>query len=140
MQTERGDEPDNTLRQIQFMKNNYVPAGDMITIRWKQGVYVLEGAATQLERLAADQKTDEWFLEQLVRYAQQGRNLSDKSSAHNFAPKKLLEERGPDGKRVNKAVIKASMERLFATNKIHVEPYGAPSKGFSRLVAGPRQR
>jgi len=50
VQTERGDEPDNSLRQIQFMKNNYGPAGDMITIRWKQGVYVLEGAATQLER------------------------------------------------------------------------------------------
>jgi len=43
------------------------------------------------------------------------------------------------GKRVNKAVIKASMERLFAANKIHVESYGAPSKGFTRLAAGPRQ-
>ncbi len=138
-QTEKGEEPDPDLRELIFKKNNYGPVAERILLRWERGVFVPEAGCSSLEKLAADQETDEWFLEQLACYAQQGRNLSDKSSAHNFAPKKLSEERGRGGKRVNKAVIKASMERLFAANKIHVEPYGPPSKGLSRLAAGPRQ-
>ena len=58
-------------------------------------MFVPEAGCSSLEKLAADQKTDEWFLEQLTRHTQQGRNFSDKSTAHNFAPKKLSEERGP---------------------------------------------
>jgi RecA-family ATPase len=134
VQTEKGEEPDDTLRQIQFLKNNYGRQGDIVTVRWERGVYIVEGGATDLEKLAADQRADEWFLKLLARYTQQGRNLSDKAAANNFAPKAFSKEKDADGKRVSETTLRRAMERLFTANKIHVEPYGPPSKGWSRLA------
>jgi hypothetical protein len=44
------------------------------------------------------------------------------------------------GKRISRAAFEDAMNRLFAANKIHVEDYGPPSKGWSRLAAGPAPR
>jgi hypothetical protein len=83
---------------------------------------------------------DERFLQLLARFTQQGRNLSDKQKTNLFAPKLFAQEKGLDGKRISRAAFEDAMNRLFAANKIHVEDYGPPSKGWSRLAAGPAPR
>jgi RecA-family ATPase len=136
-QTEKGEEPDPDLRELVFKKNNYGPVAERILLRWERGVFVPEAGVSTLEKLAADQRAEDSFLQLLTQYTQQGRNLSDKQKANSYAPKMFAQENRPDGKRISKAAFEDAMNRLFAAHKIHVESYGAPSKGWSRLAAGP---
>ena len=138
METERGDEPDPDAKSIQFMKNNYGRQGDTLQLRWQRGVYVLESAPNSLERLAEDQKVDHRFLDLLGQFYGQDRNLSDKPTAHAYAPKVFSEQKGKDGKRISKRHFEGAMERLFEANKIHIENYGPASRGRTRLAVGPR--
>jgi RecA-family ATPase len=132
--TAKGEEIDSDLRELKFMKNNYGRQGDAIQIRWDNGVFVVEGGATGFERVAADQRADERFMQLLGRYAQQGRNVSDKAKANNYAPAAFADERDGDNKRLSIAAFKLAMQRLFTAGKIHVEEYGPPSKGWARLA------
>jgi hypothetical protein len=68
----------------------------------------------------------------------QDRNLSDKPTAHAYAPKVFSEQKGKDGKRISKRHFEGAMQRLFEANKIHIENYGAASRGRTRLAVGPR--
>ena len=138
METERGDEPDPDAKSIQFMKNNYCRQGDTLQLRWQRGVYVLESAPNSLERLAEDQKVDHRFLDLLGQFYGQDRNLSDKPTAHAYAPKVFSEQKGKDGKRISKRHFEGAMQRLFEANKIHIENYGPASRGRTRLAVGPR--
>ena len=138
METERGDEPDPDAKSIQFMKNNYGRQGDTLQVRWQRGVYVLESAPNSLERLAEDQKVDYRFLQLLNQFRDQDRNLSDKPSANAYAPKVFSEQKGSDGKRINKRHFEDAMQRLFGANKIHLEAYGPASRDRTRLAPGSR--
>jgi AAA domain len=96
VKTEKDEEPDPDLRVIEVMKSNYGPVGETITLRWKEGVFVPVAAMGTLERLAADSAADDLFLKLLDRFQDQGRNLSDKPTANNYAPKMFATD--PDGK------------------------------------------
>jgi RecA-family ATPase len=61
-ETEKGDEPDPELRELQFLKNNYGPKAQKILLRWKNGVFVPAGSIDPLNKLVADQKADNAFL------------------------------------------------------------------------------
>jgi RecA-family ATPase len=137
-QTEKGEEPDPDLRELIFKKNNYGPVAERILLRWECGVFVPEAGCSSLEKLAVDQRVDERFLQLLAEFTQQGRNLSDKQNANSFAPKMFAQEKGADGKKISKSAFEGAMTRLFAANKIHVETYGPPSRGWYRLALGPR--
>jgi RecA-family ATPase len=77
---------DPQLRELTFKKNNYGPIAERVMLRWKAGVFVPEPSTGSLEELAADRKTEELFLMLLARYAEQGRNVSDKPTAPTYAP------------------------------------------------------
>ena len=51
-----GTEPDKDLRTLEVMKSNYGPAGEQITIRWKDGVFVPESGPSSIEQMAATQR------------------------------------------------------------------------------------
>jgi len=74
------------------------------------------------------------FLMLLDRWNGQGRNGSDKPKANSYAPGRFAEEPEAKADHVNKRELAEAMERLFRTNRIRSEPYGAPSRGWSRLV------
>ena len=129
--TEKDEEPDPNLRVIEVMKANYGPVGETITVRWNDGVFVPVEAMGTLEKLAAESAADDLFLKLLDRFQGQGRNLSDKSAANNYAPKMFATD--PDGKGRYKDFVGA-MARLFAAGKMRVETYGRPSRPLTRLV------
>jgi RecA-family ATPase len=131
-----GTEPDKALRQVEFMKSNYGPVAETITMRWKDGVFVPEPKTGSLEKYAADARVDEVFLKLLERFGRQGRIVGDKRGP-SFAPASFAQE--PEAKATgltNRALAEA-MRRLFADNKIHVENYGRPSRLAAKIVAGP---
>src|SRR5262249_28970258 len=125
--TDKNDEPDPNLRVLEVIKNNYGPAGETITLRWKDGLFLPVSAPGGLEKLAPEQKVDELFLTLLDRWNGQGRNLSHKNTANAYAPSRLAEEPDAKADKVNKRELADAMERLFRSGKIHVVSYGLPS-------------
>ena len=106
-------------------------------LRYQRGLFLPEGGLSSLDGLARQQKADEIFLALLARYGNEGRNVSEKETANNFAPSHFRKEKEAKGFR--KEDLDAAMRRLFASNKIHVEDYGRPSRPASRLKLGSKQ-
>jgi RecA-family ATPase len=69
-----GDKDGNTLRMLEFSKNNYGPIGETALVRWRNGVYVPEPRAGSQEKQGADHRAENVFLALLRRFADQGRS------------------------------------------------------------------
>jgi RecA-family ATPase len=132
--TEKDEEPDPDLRVLEVMKSNYGRIGETITLRWKNGLFLPVNGVSNLEKLAADQKADHTFCAQIIQFSQQGRNISAKPNAPTYAPTEFAKEKEAKEAGIRKADFEAAMRRLLAAGKIRVEPYGPPSRGWTRLV------
>ena len=135
--TEDGTEPDKALRLVEFMKSNYGPVADAITVRWKDGVFVPELKSGSLEKLASEAKADNAFLRLLERFDSEGRTVGERPG-HSYAPAVFSEEPEAKAAGLNKKALADAMRRLFASKKIHIEQYGRPSRPASKLALGPR--
>jgi RecA-family ATPase len=129
-----GEQPDTDLRELPFKKNQYGPLGETITLQWKAGLFLPIAGTSNLDKLAAEQKAEQVFLDLLQQYEKQGRNVSDKPTAPSYAPTMFSKESA--GKEVRKQALTDAMRRLFAANRIHVEHYGRPSRPCSKVVVG----
>ena len=128
-----GDQPDNDIREIQFLKNQYGPRADSIVLRYQHGLFLPEAGAGTLDQIAREQAAQDLFLTLLDAFGRQGRNVSDKQSP-SYAP--MLFAKDPDAKKagVTKKALEAAMARLFNDGKIRVQTYGRPSRPYTRLV------
>ena len=134
--TAKGEEIDSDLREIQFLKNNYGRQGDSIQVRWQKGVFVLENGPASFERIARDRDDEQKFLDLLAKYDGQGRKLSHRVAARDYAPRVFRGEKSAD---LTEQRFKQAMERLFEAKKIHVQSYGPRSKGWQCIVLGAKQ-
>jgi RecA-family ATPase len=83
-----------------------------------------------------DRDDDHRFLDLLAKYEGQGRKLSHKAAAKDYAPRVFAAEKGGIGiKRFEQA-----MERLFERKEIHVAPHGPASRGWSHIAQGAKQQ
>jgi RecA-family ATPase len=133
--TDKDEEPDPDLRVLEVMKANYGPVGETVTVRWNNGLFLPVAGVSNLEKMTAEQKADNVFLDLLCRFTSQDRNTSERTSANNYAPTLFAKEKEAKELTIRKADFEAAMRRLFAANKIAVEPYGFPSRGTSKLVS-----
>jgi RecA-family ATPase len=133
--TDRDEEPDPLLRVLQVMKSNYSGAeGETINLRWQNGLFLPVASMNSFERLAADKHADDLFLTLLDRFNSQGRNVSDKLNAPTYAPTVFAKEKEAQQGKVKRRDFENAMQRLFASNRICLEPYGSPSRGTKKLV------
>jgi RecA-family ATPase len=134
--TEKDVEPDPDVRELEVMKANYGPIGETVSLRWQDGVFKPElglGLGST-ERLAADLKVEEHFLQQLDFFIDSGRVVSDKLKANNYAPTLFAESSLPGVVRHSKRDYAQAMERLFGKRKIRVEVYGRTDRDFHKLM------
>jgi RecA-family ATPase len=124
---------DDSLRVLEWKKNNYGPVGERILLRWKNGLYLPEPRSGSFEQMAADARGDTLFIDLLRRLTKQGRNVSDKSGT-SYAPTRFAEQpEAKKGKLSNKD-LREAMTRLFAANRIKVITEGPPSHPRTRIV------
>jgi RecA-family ATPase len=131
------DEASNSsasLREIQFLKNQYGALGTSIKLRYEAGVFVPVDTLTGPGKLIARARAQEVFLALLARFKQQGRNVSDKHRSPTHAPAAFAGEPEAVKARVTKADFGVAMRELFAAGKIRVERYGRSDRDFSRIV------
>jgi RecA-family ATPase len=133
--TDSGDEPDKDLRELEARKNNYGPLPATTTLRWQDGVFLVERGIGGLDKEAGEQAVEALFLKLLSQFEKQGRTVSHKRSS-SFAPTVFAEDPAAKLVRASKGALEAAMNRLFASNQIHVGTYGRPSRPYSKIVAG----
>jgi RecA-family ATPase len=126
------EEPESDLRQLEVKKSNYGPAGEVVKLRWQDGVFVPEGNAPSLERIAAERDVDEAFLRCLDAKTAMGVNVSPAQQANNYAPKMF--EGMPQAGGVRKRAFVTAMARLEAGGRITREEVGSQSRRTTRLV------
>jgi RecA-family ATPase len=129
-----GEQPDNDLRELQFLKNQYGRRDDKIVLRYQHGLFLPEAKPGSLERLAQEAKAAETFMELLRAYEAQGRKVSDAKTANNSAPKAFAEEKLAKTRGLRKDDLAEAMRRLFENGKIRVQGYGRNENEHSRIV------
>jgi RecA-family ATPase len=128
------EQPDNDLRELQFLKNQYGPRGETIALRYQRGLFLPEGGLSSLDKLAREAKVDEVFLALLKRFTDQNRNVSLKVKAHGYAPKEFVTTDTAKQHNIKATELAQAIERLLTAGKIINQPYGKPSKNWQRLV------
>jgi RecA-family ATPase len=123
-------EVDPDLRVLRVKKSNYGPIGLELRLRWRDGAFILDGPAGGFDKLAADAKAERVFLDLLVKFTEQGRDVCD-TPGHNYAPTEFADQ-GSDS--LNRNALKSAMKRLLFSKRIRVETFGPPSRRRKRLV------
>ena len=128
-----GAPEDPDARSLKTVKSNYAAIGDVIRLRWQDGLFIAEGQekSDRFSRAAAQNIADEVFLVLLDRLEGQGRTVSD-STGRGYAP--TIFDSEPDNRGINREGFKAVMARLFAGGLIRVEMEGPPSRQRRRIV------
>jgi RecA-family ATPase len=128
-------ELDRDLRKLEVMKANYGPAGEIIKLRWKEGVFILEEAASALDKLARNAMVDEAFLRLMRRLLDQKQQLGP-NKGPTYAPAKLAQHEEASG--ISNKEFERAMQRLIDAGKIHIVTTGSPSRQRSSLTMGAR--
>ena len=77
VKTSEGAEPNKNLRTFEGKKANYSEVGGKFDVEWKDGLFRRVIGPTGFDKMAADQKAEDLFLSQLVRFDRSGRSVSD---------------------------------------------------------------
>jgi RecA-family ATPase len=131
---EAGEQPDSNVREWQFKKNQYGPTAETIGLRYERGLFLPIGGAGTLDKVAREAKADETFRGKIIEFDRQGRNTSHKQNAPTYAPTEFAKEPEAKAAGIKKKDFEDAMRRLLAAGKIRVEPYGPPSRGWTKLV------
>lgn len=129
----QGGNGDNGVREIEFRKNNYGPLGEMMRVRWVDGVFVVAGPADEKEQLATQADAEDLFMTLLRRFTEAGRNVTEKKGT-SYAPALFADEAEAQKAGLSKKDLCGAMNRLFASKEIRMVEEGPPSKRRSRIV------
>jgi RecA-family ATPase len=123
-----GTEINKNLRIFEGKKNNRGELGAPIAVEWKNGLFVPVQGTGGFDKLAAEQKADDVFLDLLTQFNRQGRDVSPNPSV-TFAPAVFAKHE--DAKGLNKDQLRAAMDRLLKAGKVKITTTGKPSKQAS---------
>jgi RecA-family ATPase len=129
-----GEQPDNDLRELEFKKNQYGPLGERVVLRYRSGLFLPEPGMMNLDKAARESKAEEVFVDLLKRFTDDGRNVSDKPTSNNYAPKVFAQEAEAKKVSLRKVDLEGAMRRLFSDRKIYIEHYGRPARPASRVT------
>lgn len=115
------EEGDTDSRSLQNPKANYAPMGSRIDFRWHKGAFVRDSDLPSDigDELAATVKANAEnaaFLRCLAERNKQRRQVSEKPTAQNYAPKQF--EKMPEARGINRKRLEAAMDRLFRIDAI----------------------
>lgn len=129
-----GIEPDPDARLLTVKKANFVQKGSSIALRWRDGVFVVDGASRHVSTPINGDRAELVFLDLLDRFTVEGRNVTALRSS-SYAPSVFAKHIDAAG--ITKDGFELAMDRLLKANRIVIEWSGPESKRRSRLAAAP---
>ena len=129
LEKEDEDAPDNGLRKLRFLKNQYGPRGGAIGLKWSNGVFVPVASENEVDRLAREAWIDEMFLRLLARFTLAGRHVNDSPNAQaSYAPAQFAKESEAQAMKVRKEDFEESMRRLYRNGRLKKGRYRSASR------------
>jgi len=125
------DDADPDIRELKVMKSNYGPAGEVVRLRWQRGVFVPEGGAGGIERIAVEAAIDDAYLDCLDATQGRGQHVGP-FTGKAYAPS--IFEKMAQSKGYRSKALAAAQERLFDSGRIKVVKIGPPSKAISNII------
>ena len=120
-------------RVLKTTKANYARGNGEIRLQWREGVFRATDEDQTVIGAIERRKVEGVFLDCLDAVRGEGREVSDKSRAGNYAAKIFAIQ--PEANGFDKRTFGLAMERLFSQKMIRVETYGdRPSRQFERIV------
>src|SRR5262249_50335730 len=105
-------QPDTSLRQLEFKKNQYGPAGETIGLRYERGLFLPVPGMASLDKAAQEAKTDQIFLDLLRRFTAENRIVGHKKGP-SYAPAAFAHEDEAKREGLTSKAFEAAMRRLF---------------------------
>lgn len=131
---------DDDLRVLRRAKANYAKAGDSIAMRWQDWAFVLHDRDAgdwhaEMASTGASAADNDLFMSLLALRDQQGRTVSARPRAPNYAPREFAKM--PQARRRTAEQFEHAMERLFALQHIEEVDYksGTDRHAYRRLRA-----
>ncbi|GEM_PF-2231677 len=121
---------DDDARVLTNMKSNYGRKGTKISMRWRDGVFVLDDGRPSPAAGLMDHHADEVFLELLSLFNRTGQSVSPNPSV-SYAPKVM--QAHPDSRGLTKKALEQAMHRLLKSGHIRTIKEGPPTRQRSRL-------
>jgi RecA-family ATPase len=120
--SERGEETDHDARVLTRVKTNFARRGDTLELTWRNGGYIpvhepMTGTVGTIDK----RNCNDVFMRLLHRLVGDGRHVTDKSRASNYAPRIFSTQ--PDRERFKEADFTMAMQRLFAAKQIKMGSY-----------------
>lgn len=132
-EVDEGQEPAPNERVLSRKKANYAVRDETIELRWQNGVFVPTKTATGIFATIERRTAERVFLDMLAKHNDEGRYVSDRARAGNFAPRVFMSRPGREGFKF--ADLHRAMETLFAEGKIRIEQFvNADRNKVSRIV------
>lgn len=127
-----GEDNDPDARELEVMKANYSRKGNLLPLRWREGVFHLDlKPETGLDRMAASAKAERVFLKLLRNFTEEGRFVSA-SPGPTFAPSIFATHPGAEG--CTKRALRAAMDSLFASKRVVMASHGKGAKARSHIA------
>jgi RecA-family ATPase len=133
---DKDDGQDTTARVVTRKKANFAGIGDTIKLHWRNGVFMSD---TPTSSTLFRQTVDETFLALLDAMTAEGQKVSPKSRASNYAPSFFMKRPKGDRGDYERGDFERAMQALFKSSQIKIEPYGAPSDGYEKIVRVDRE-
>jgi hypothetical protein len=126
------DDGQSDVRELRVMKSNYGPPGEIVRLRWRNGVFVPLTSPSVIEQAAAEAAADSVFLACLDARRAQGIEVVP-TAGRGYAPADFAGMAQAKGYS-NKALARA-MERLLNAGEIrHATVGGPPSRPKKALI------
>jgi RecA-family ATPase len=123
-------------RELEVMKINSGPIGEIQKLRFEDGCFVLQGASPAPIQAAAHSTAEQIYLACLDLLTAQGREVRE-HSGRGFAPSVFADM--PEANGITARAFKAAQERLFSAGLIHNETVGPPSKRTKHIARKPEK-
>lgn len=130
---EAGEQRDNDLREMMFMKNNYGPVSERIVLKYRDGLFLPLPGVASLDKAALEATAESVFVDLLRRLARENRFVSDKTG-RSYAPALFAREQEATKLHLSSKALEGAMRRLFQTGTIWNEPCGKPSRPSFRIA------
>lgn len=121
-------ETDPDARELEVMKANYGKSGKVLSLRWRDGVFVAErneGVEGECDPKLLRAKARRVFLTLLKQFTMEGRRVNP-SGGNTYAPRAFAGHEGAEC--CNKAALRAAMNSLLTDGQVIICKEGPPSR------------
>jgi RecA-family ATPase len=133
VKAEDGDLEDLDMRELHFKKNQYGSLADRVVLKYRDGMFLPVPGMASLDKLAHQTKAQQVFLDLLVRFTREGRNVSA-NPGRGYAPSAFAGETEAKAAHLSSRDLKDALRQLFQDGKIENQSYGRASHLHYRLA------